>query len=161
MHPQNGADSEVVIANSHRSTSPTSLEQPLQNRSLSPEDVADETLDPPDADGVVLVEDSNGDISESEAIAPRAALTPRVKGKKTLYKAKLARSVHAPGELNRVHERGRVARRVLNVSKVQILGQVFTPLLGPILLDIGSNTPRHQQAFPPRRRGTNEQGGSP
>ena len=93
--------------------------------------MADEALHPPDADGVALVEASNGDISESEVIPPTAALTPRAKGKKLLDKMKMVRSANVPGEVNRVRERGRVARKVLNVSKAHILGQMFTPPLGP------------------------------
>jgi hypothetical protein len=158
LHPQNGA-------NSHRSTSPPILELPSQNRSPSPEDVADEALHPPDADGVVLAEAASRDISESEATALTAAFTPLAKSKTTLDKTKMVRLIDAPGEVDRANEGGSIAREVLNVSEAQILGQTFTstftPSLGPFLLDIGSNTPRHQQAFPSRRRGTNEQEGSP
>jgi len=86
--PQNGADTEVVIANLHRSTPPLSRSR---NRSPLPEDVAVEALHPPDADGVVLVEAANGDISESEATALTAALTPLVKGKTTLDETNIVR----------------------------------------------------------------------
>jgi hypothetical protein len=157
LHPQNGADTEVVIANSHRSTPPPILELPSRNRSPSPEVVADEALHPSDADGMVLVEAANGDISESEATALTAAPTPLVKGKTTLDETRMVR--YAPGEVDRASERGSVAREVLNVSEAQILGQTFTSSLDPFLLDIGSSTPPHQQAS--RRRGTNEQEGSP
>jgi hypothetical protein len=149
LHPQNGADTEVAmtIANSHRSTPPPILELPSRNRSPSPEVVADEALHRPDADGVVLVEAANEDISESEA----TALT------------RMVRSIDAPGDVNRASERGSVAREVLNVSEARILGHTFTltftSSLGPFLLDIGSSMPRHQQAFPSRRRGTNEHEG--
>jgi hypothetical protein len=127
--------------------------------------VADEALHPPNADGVVLVEAANGDISESEATALTAAVTPLVKGKTTLDNPKMVRFIDAPREVERANERGSVTRGVRDVSEAQLLGQTFTPTftpsLGPFLSDIGSNTPRHQQAFPSRRRGTNEQEGSP
>jgi hypothetical protein len=159
LHTQNGADTEVVIGNSRRSTPAPRLELSSRNRSPSPEDVADEALHPPDADGMVLVEAANG---ESEATALTAALTPLVT---TLNKTKMVRFIDAPGEVDRANERGSVARDVVNVSEAQILGQTLTPTstpsLGSFLLDIGSNTPRHQQASPSRRRGTNEQEGSP
>jgi hypothetical protein len=129
-HTQNGADTEVVIANSHRFTPPPGLGLPSRNRSPSPED------------------------------ALTAALTPLVKDKSTLDKTKMVRFIEAPGEVDRANEPGSVARHVVNVSEAQVLGQTFTPTstpsLGSFLLDIGSNTPRHSQAFPSRRRGTNE-----
>jgi len=71
---------------------------------LSPDDVADEALHPLDADGVVLVEAASGDIIESEATALMAALTPLVRGKITLDKTKMVRSIDAPGEVGRVNE---------------------------------------------------------
>jgi len=125
--------------------------------------VVDEALHPPDADGMVLVDDANG---ESEATAVTAVPTPLVKRKPTLDKTRMVRFINAPGEMDRANERGSVAREVVNVSEAQILGQTFTPTstpsLGSFLLDFGSNTPRHQEeAFPSRRRGTNEQEGSP
>lgn len=113
-----------------------------------------------EADGVALVDAVNEDISESEATALTAALTPLVKGRTMLDKAKMVRFIDAPGEVDRANERGSVASEVVNVSEVQILGTpTFTPSLGP--LDIGFNMPRHQEALPSRRRGTNEQEGTP
>jgi hypothetical protein len=122
--------------------------------------VADEALHP---DDVVMVDAANKNKGESEATVQTAALTPLVKGKTTLDKTKTVRFIDAPGQMGRASKRRRVAtsRKVLMVSKARILEQTFTPSLGPFL-DIGSNTPRHQQAFPSSRRlGANEQEGPP
>ena len=134
-HTQNGAGTEVVIANSHRSTPPPGLVLPPRNRSPSPED------------------------------AQTAVPTPLVRGKSTLDKTRMVRFIEAPGEVDRANGPGSVARRVVNVSEAQVLRQMFTPTptpsLGSFLLDIGSNTPRHSQAPTSRRCGTDEQEGSP
>ena len=130
MHTQNGAGTEVVIANSHRTAPLPGLELPSRNRSPSHGDVADEALHPPDADNMVLVEAANG---ESEATAVTAALTPVVKGKSTLDRTRMVRINDAPGEVNRANKRRSVAREVVNVSEVQILGQTFTPTSAPLL----------------------------
>ena len=84
-----------------------------------------------------------------------------VKGKTKLDMTKVVRFIDAPGEVDRADERGYVAREVPYVSKAQIPGQTFTPSLGTFILDIGSNTARDKQVFTSRRRGTNEQEGSP
>jgi hypothetical protein len=130
LHTQNSADTEVVIANSHKSAPLPNLELPSRNRSPSQGDVGDEALHPPDADDMVLVEAANG---ESEATAVTAALTPVVKGKSTLNRTRMGRFINAPGEMNRANERRSVAREVVNVSEAQILGQTFTPTSTPSL----------------------------
>jgi hypothetical protein len=74
---------------------------------------------------------------------------------------RMPRFLDATGEVDRTNERGSDAREVPSVSEAQILGRTLTPSLDLFLLGIGSNRPHHQQAFPSRRRGTNEQEGSP